>query len=91
MFFRNVSKKKAALTRIVKVMTSTGYTSEEIEFFLGKKELRTMVELKEFAQEKKRMRRFSSALKSQSIKQLVDIVSGIFRLVCCEKLILSFL
>lgn len=91
MFFRKVSKKKAALKEIVKGMTTTGYTTDEIECFVGKGELRSMVEMKEFVQAKKRMRRFSSAIKSQSIKQLVDTVSGIFRLGCCEKLILSFL
>lgn len=90
MHFVAVFNKKQSTGEYVRDMVEKRCSAEQIESFVRGEQIKDMVDLKS-PQQKKRRRRLSRAMKSDSIKQLYGVAQRIIGLGCCERLILSFL
>lgn len=94
MFYLKIFAKKQVVAASVKDMVDKGYTCEQVELYVGGREMREisdMADLKKSAEGKKKKRRLARAIKSKAVKELLDTVNRIFGLGCCEGLIFSFL
>lgn len=92
MFWRRVLARKLQVEKSVRDMVEEGYTCEQVELFVGGREMREMISLKNSEKGRKKKRKCARAVKkSVAVRELLDVVNGILGLGCCDKLIFSFL
>ncbi|CAM9099887.1 unnamed protein product [Ectocarpus sp. 4 AP-2014] len=93
MYFRAVFQKKARMEAVVKDALKQGLSIEQAHASLVVEDVENMRDwdFKNSADEKKKRRKLSRALKSAAVNDLWVLSLRVLGLECCEKVILSFL